>query len=75
VYGLVKLNWKHARWMAVLAAILPVAGCGGLTATKTITPLDFFLPGGLLLENKPLPTPTNGVVPQPKPDQQFALAQ
>jgi hypothetical protein len=75
VYGLVKLNWKHARWLLVLAALLSGAGCGGISATKTVTPLDFFIPGGLLLESKPVQTPTNGVAPKPQPDQQFAFAQ
>jgi hypothetical protein len=75
VYGLVKLNWKHARILAVLAAVLPCAGCGGISATKSISPLDFFIPGGLLLQPTPVQLPTNGVVPQPQPDRQLALAQ
>jgi hypothetical protein len=35
----------------VLLLALGGAGCGGITASKSISPLDFFLPG--LLQNDP----------------------
>jgi hypothetical protein len=75
VYGLVKLNWKHTRLLTVLAAILPVAGCGGISATKSVSPLDFLIPGGLLYQPDLRQTPTNGFVFQPQPSRQFAFAQ
>jgi hypothetical protein len=48
----VKLNWKTLR-MALLASTtgLMVVGCGGLTASPSVSPLSFFLPG--LVQNKP----------------------
>jgi hypothetical protein len=76
VYGLVKLNWKHTRLLTVLAAILPVAGCGGISATKSVSPLDFLIPGGGLLYQPDLrQAPTNSVASQPLTGQQLALVQ
>jgi hypothetical protein len=75
VYGLVKLNWKHTRLLAGLAAILSMAGCGGISATKSISPLDFFIPGGLLMQEPPRQMFTNEIIPQPQPDRQLAFAQ
>ena len=47
---------------AFLLALI-AAGCSGLNASKSISPLDFFLPG--LLQNHPaspvIPFETNGV--------------
>jgi hypothetical protein len=40
----------------VLLLALGGAGCGGITASKSISPLDFFLPG--LLQNDPPQRPT-----------------
>jgi hypothetical protein len=41
----VRLKWNFLL-LALLAALsLAVAGCGGINASKTVSPLDFFLPG------------------------------
>ena len=41
----------------MFVALLPaVAGCGGVSASKSVSPLDFFMPG--LLQADP---PTNSV--------------
>ncbi len=42
----------------LLLMVLLCAGCGGITATKSISPLDFFLPG--LLQNE-TPSSTNSI--------------
>ena len=40
-----RLNWKILR-LAMGAAILALgAGCSGINATKSISPIDFLLPG------------------------------
>jgi hypothetical protein len=54
---------------------LPVAGCGGINATKSVSPLDFFIPGGLLLQPDLRQAPPNGVVPETQTNRQFAFAQ
>jgi hypothetical protein len=47
-------------WLAVLAAVaLFGAGCGGISASRTVSPLDFFLPG--LIKNDVSPV-TNAPV-------------
>jgi hypothetical protein len=70
----VKLNWKHARLLLALAVILPCAGCGGITASRGVSPLDFLIPGGFLLQNDPQTSPTNNLVPPTQPYRQIALA-
>jgi hypothetical protein len=41
----VRISWKFPC-LALLAAMpLLLAGCGGLSASRTISPLDFLLPG------------------------------
>jgi len=37
------------------------AGCGGISASKTISPLDFFLPG--IIKADPAPTPQSPAAP------------
>jgi hypothetical protein len=49
----VRLNWKFL-WLALLAALpLMMAGCGGINASKTVSPASFFLPG--LMQATPPP--------------------
>ena len=43
--------------LAMLAAL--GCGCGGISASKTISPMDFFLPG--ILRNTPPTPPVPGV--------------
>jgi hypothetical protein len=41
----VRLEWKFA-WLAILVALtFSVTGCGGLNASKSVSPASFFLPG------------------------------
>jgi len=41
----VRLIWNF-RWLALVAALpLLVAGCGGVSASQTVSPASFFLPG------------------------------
>jgi hypothetical protein len=54
-----------------LALLWLATGCGGIQASKTITPLDFILPG--LLQTEPPPAPTSDPsVPEAEPVQQLA---
>jgi len=48
--------------LALLATFsLMAAGCGGISASKTISPLDFLLPG--IIKADPTPAPHNPVAP------------
>jgi hypothetical protein len=48
--------------LALLAAFsLLLAGCGGISASRTISPLDFFLPG--IIKADPAPAPRNPGAP------------
>jgi hypothetical protein len=50
----VRLKW-NLRWLATLVAMaMGGAGCGGFSASKTVSPLDFFMPG--LIQAAPPPT-------------------
>ena len=43
--GQVRLNWKFL-WLTLLAALpLAGAGCSGINASQSVSPIDFFLPG------------------------------
>ncbi len=41
----VKWNWKCIRMAAVLAVLGCSAGCSGIHASKSVSPLDFLMPG------------------------------
>jgi hypothetical protein len=58
----------------LLAAALPIAGCGGLVASQAISPLDFILPG-LIYQPDLRQSPTNSIIVTVQPDHQLALAQ
>ena len=55
------LATRHALTFALIAAL--ATGCSGINASKSVSPMDFLLPG--LLENCPpspvIPIPTNTV--------------
>jgi hypothetical protein len=52
--------------LAILPALLLfVAGCGGINVSKTVTPLDFLLPG--LLKADPPPTHPDRDLPTDPP--------
>jgi hypothetical protein len=58
--------------LALAAIPMLCAGCGGLSATRSVSPLDFLIPGGFLLQAAP-PATNNFVLP-PQPPQQLAFA-
>jgi hypothetical protein len=48
--------------LALLAAFsLLLAGCGGISASRTVSPLDFLLPG--IIKADPAPSPQNPAAP------------
>jgi len=42
-----------------VALALSVAGCGGVNASKTVSPLDFFMPGLIKADLPAAPTPVS----------------
>ena len=44
---------RHWRWIVALAVVV-TSGCSGINASKSISPLDFLLPG-LHVKNDPAP--------------------
>jgi hypothetical protein len=52
IVAIVRLNWIFRRLAILPAIILLGAGCSGINASKSISPLDFFLPG-LIQNNSP----------------------
>jgi hypothetical protein len=69
-----KLNCKYARLAMAAGAILLLAGCGGLSASHSVSPASFFLPG--LLKAEPVqPQQPNLTVPKSEPVKQLAKAQ
>jgi hypothetical protein len=63
----VSLNWKKLRLALYPALLLLGAGCGGINASKSVSPLDFFLPG--LLQADPPATQPDRVRPADEPVQ------
>ena len=59
-----KLSWPLAGWLLMLVAAVN-CGCSGINASKSVSPLDFLLPG-LHLQNDPprpvVPAGTNVLV-------------
>jgi hypothetical protein len=46
------------RWLAFAPLLLFGAGCGGIHASKSVSPLDFLLPGiGGFMQVDPTPPP------------------
>ena len=60
-----RANWKVLRLAAIPALALAVAGCGGITASKSISPASFLLPG--LLKADPPPANSQGTLPTTEP--------
>jgi hypothetical protein len=65
------LNWKHKRVAAAVTLLALCAGCGGFSASRSVSPASFFLPG-VKAEPK---QPSSDTVPQPEPVKQFAQVQ
>jgi len=62
--------------MAAAALLGLTAGCSGINAGKSISPLDFLLPGGGglmrgLLFVPPPPDPASPVIPTPETQREF----
>jgi len=58
----VRLNWKIVRLTVGGGLLVLTAGCSGIHASKSISPLDFLLPGAghfLHMQNTP-PQPVPG---------------
>jgi hypothetical protein len=49
------------QFVSYLAMLLLVAGCSGINASKSVSPLDFFLPG--LIKADPPPTHPDSAQP------------
>jgi hypothetical protein len=71
-YYRVKLNRKHKTFAAMLMLALSCAGCGGLSASHSVSPLSFFLPGLIKADPKP---PSTNTVCQPEAVKQVAFVQ
>jgi hypothetical protein len=41
----VRFKWKILSLATFVALAMSVAGCGGLSASKSVSPIDFFMPG------------------------------
>jgi hypothetical protein len=42
----VRLNWKSLRLAIFPALLMALTGCSGINASKSVSPLDFLIPGG-----------------------------
>jgi len=51
--------------LGLFPALLLVAGCGGISASRSVSPLDFFLPGLLQADPPALPSDRELPVQQP----------
>ncbi len=45
---------KSVSWLVLAFLVIVSAGCSGINASKSVSPLDFLLPG---LMHQPPPTP------------------
>ncbi len=66
--GPVRFNWKIAGLLSALS--LFVAGCGGLSASHSVSPASFFLPG--LLQADPPAQHPDQPNPVEEPDTKVA---
>jgi hypothetical protein len=69
----VKLNWKYQTFAAVLAMTLFCSGCGGISASRGVSPLNILMPATFLQADPKLPS--SEPVLQPATVQQFAQIQ
>jgi hypothetical protein len=58
----VRISWKCFNFVLLSAGSLLLAGCGGISGSHTVSPLDFLLPG--VIKNEPRQTNAPVVVAQ-----------
>jgi hypothetical protein len=68
----VSSNGKLLRSASFLALLLLVAGCGGINASKSVSPLDFFLPGLIKADPPPVAPDSDQLTPAVIPVKQVA---
>lgn len=66
----VRSNGKLLRFALCPALLLLAAGCGGVSASRSVSPLDFLLPG--LLQATPPPAQPDPVLPAAEPSTEIA---
>jgi len=66
----VRLHWKILRLGIIAASLALGAGCGGITASHSISPASFFLPG--LLKADPPPANPDADFPADEPVKELA---
>ncbi len=54
-------NWKRIYWLALPALLVLTTGCGGIHASKSVSPATFLLPG-LIKNDVRVPAETMPVV-------------
>jgi hypothetical protein len=57
----VRISWNFICLAGFAAFSLLLAGCGGISASRTVSPLDFLLPG--LIKADPAPASPNPTTP------------
>jgi hypothetical protein len=62
--------WKILRLTILPVVLLCLTGCGGFTASKSISPASFLLPG--LLQADPPPAPPDSTLPAVEPGTEVA---
>ena len=65
-----KWNWKWFQAAGLIAILALGAGCGGLHASKSVSPASFLIPG--LLKND-APVPQDSILPATPPAELLAL--
>jgi hypothetical protein len=61
----VRISWKFLPLSLLAAFSLLLGGCGGISASRSVSPLDFLLPGvGGFLKADPMPTNAPGLFPK-----------
>jgi hypothetical protein len=66
----VKLNRKHKTFASAAVLVLLCAGCGGVSASRSVSPINFLVPGGLLQVDPK--KPSFETVPPPQAARQLA---
>jgi len=67
-----RLKCEYLR-LGIVAILPALAGCGGFSASPSVSPASFFLPG--LIKADPQMRPSDGTQPATQPVKQVAQAQ